>query len=128
MNIIEIKPTEFICTHCDLTKPVQTNGGTGYATNEAGNKICYDCCALQDSKELEQMTLGSKTVLYWDGKEISNWPGTLRIAAYANQTGDHNIAKTMVTVWFKHQGNCYIGKNYGFYSQILHVRRVKNTF
>lgn len=73
----------FQCGDCHQIKPVQTDGGTGYATGPTDKPhalICYACCATRDCAEMRERGIAT---LYFtianDGrKEITNWPGTLR--------------------------------------------------
>lgn len=113
----------FTCSQCELSKPVYTDGGTGYAIDQKNNKICYSCCAVNDSNDLGALKPKEKICLYWDGVQVTNWPGSLKIKAYSVKKGNHNIAGSRVTVYFKHNGNKFTGINYGSSSQILHVRK-----
>lgn len=66
---------QFTCTECNLTKPVQNSGGTGYATKNGSNDIiCYDCADNEARREL--LTLNS-VVHYLDttGRNLTTWSG-----------------------------------------------------
>lgn len=117
--------TTFTCSQCSLTKHEETTG-TGYGVDAAGNKVCYACCAVNDSKELDELKPKEKLLLYWDGTEVTNWPGSLRITPTGTHVGRHNIARTQTTVYFKHHGNHFTGRQYGDNSQILHVIKTKD--
>jgi hypothetical protein len=68
----------FTCSDCGATKPVNHTGGTGYGIyreDGAEKKVCYDCCGKRDKADMIET---GKAVLYWNGKEVTNWSGTLR--------------------------------------------------
>lgn len=113
----------FTCSQCGLTKITDTNGGTGYGLNAAGDKVCYACCAVNDSKALGTLKPKEKLLLYYNGKEVTNWPGSLRITPTGTRVGRHNIARTQTTVYFMHQGSQFTGRQYGNNSEILHVTK-----
>jgi hypothetical protein len=116
----------FVCSCCQQEKPVNKEGGTGYATDAHGNKTCYECCGKQDEKELASMQPGEKTVMYWDGKQITNWPGTLKISPYRTTSAPHNIGGRKTNIWFTFAGNHFYAYQIGNNSQIAHIRRIKN--
>ncbi|MBU1235039.1 MAG: hypothetical protein KKC77_19300 [Proteobacteria bacterium] len=103
---------------------VATGISTGYGLDNHGHKICFNCCGLLDSRNLSRMPKKDKYLLYFNGIEVTNWPGSLKIKPYCVNHGKHNIARTMTTVWFKFYGMRFIGKNYGDNSQILHVKKI----
>ena len=89
MKVTDAKKVyNFTCSKCHKDKTHNVKGScgvTGYAIREDGSKICYDCCAIEDS---EYMTETGRITLYLTGDletggrftptEISNWPGTLK--------------------------------------------------
>lgn len=114
--------TSFTCLDCYSEKPILKDGGTGYALYY-GAKICYECCAIQDKK---WMNTKGKIVLYYDGRKIFNWPGTLVFLATRYKEGKHNIASKRIDVWFKGPSNdLWHGVQYGNNTQLLHCKRVK---
>lgn len=117
----------FTCSQCGLTKSTNANGGTGYGLDAAGKKVCYACCALNDSQALANLQPKERYLLYWDGKEVINWPGSLRITPMSVHKGRHNMAGTRETVYFKHKGHSFTGTHYGSNSQILHVIKTKHS-
>lgn len=117
----------FICSICKQEKEVQTKGGTGYATNEKGEKICYQCCAEEDRKYMRE---NGKISLYLSenengGYKISNWHSTLIFTVTGYRKGRHNIAGKRLDVWFRFEGYCWHGVNYGEMTQILHCKKTK---
>lgn len=117
----------FHCIDCDKDKPIQTNGGTGYATTDKG-LVCYECCAKRDRDE---MVATGRATLYLtiakDGKNctVSNWPGSLKFTG-GWQKGRHNIARVRYDVWFVGpDGANWHGVQYGDNTQICHCRRTK---
>jgi len=114
----------FICSKCGEEKEVQTQCGTGYATDRAGFKTCYDCCADFDREEMMET---GKAVLYLDGiAQLTNWPGTLRLPVRYSRHGEHNIAGSRTDIWFQGpDGKEWHGTQYGNFSQLCHCRRLK---
>ena len=112
----------------------------GYARLKNGRKICYDCCAERDKKD---MRATGKAILYLteipvfkeDSErlgncpikcgEVTNWPRTLRFPLYKIYKGRHNIAKIRQDVYFDFEGTEWHGVCYGHYTQILHCKRNK---
>lgn len=127
----------FTCKICRLEKPVQTNGGTGYAVDNQGQKVCYACCAYVDRQE---MVKEGRIVLYLTcepayfvkhplGRKtrgtVSNWPGTLTFNCHT-RTGKHNIAGIRYDCWFTGpDGYEWYGVGYGENSQIVRCQRTK---
>jgi len=112
----------FKCAVCRETKPVHTDGGTGYSSHR-DRKICYACCGRSDTRRMER---GLPVLLYYHGGEVSNWPGTLKIKASYTKKGNHNIARTRTDVWFNFVGKRFHGTQYGEYCDILrHVKAIK---
>jgi len=116
----------FICSRCSEEKPRLHNGGTGYAEDKDGNKTCYECCAEIDREELRNMKPGDKTTHYWNGKEITNWPGTLIIFPHYFTKSRHNFGGWKTHIWFKFEGNDFYAYQIGDSNQSAHIRRIKN--
>lgn len=130
----------FTCADCKQTLPVQTNGGTGYATIADGSKVCYACCGERNKKDMIET---GKATLYlsavrcsyalpnqkWNTllARVSNWPSTLEFKVSANKAGRHNMAGTRYDVWFTGpDGREWHGVTYGDNTQICHCRRNKD--
>lgn len=105
--------------------------GTGYGVDKRGKAVCYDCCAIRDGKELEALPYGGKTCLYLNEKlhdtvkHITNWSGTLAIPVRYTRQGKHNMAGVRRDVWFSYKGDEYQGTQYGNFSDIVHIRKLK---
>lgn len=114
----------FTCHVCHVTKPCQSNGGTGYGADMDGNLICYACCGDEDARQLRET---GRACLYLGASRttVSNWPGSFRLPVYASRKGRHNIAQTRYDVWFRFEGLKYHGVQLGEWSAICRVRRVK---
>jgi hypothetical protein len=117
----------FKCVDCKQTKPTQTaNGkacGIGYG-EYAGNKVCYECCAERDR---QHMRTSNEITLYWNDKEVTNWPGTLRIAPYKVTSGFYTWCGRPLkntNVWFEFEGIAWRGTNKGD-DQILRCKKLK---
>jgi hypothetical protein len=77
----------FHCVDCNQDKPIQVDGGTGYATLPSGDRVCYSCIAVRDRAAMIEQGQSSSLPLYLTGKSIhkrndgtwavTNWPNTL---------------------------------------------------
>lgn len=121
----------FRCARCNQDKPVQTDGGTGYASNpETDEKTCYACCADVDR---EYMSSNNRITLYLvkyhkqtNSWAITNWPSSLVIRPTRVTTGRHNIAGKRYDCWFRdHEGKEWHGVQYGDNTQLVHCRKLK---
>lgn len=132
-----MKSTHFKCADCQITAPVQTAGGTGYATLRNGRKVCYACCAVRDRADMEKT---GRALLYLTHETerrgpqhadevriyyATNWPGTLRIRiGGAARHSRNNFGAQRTDVWFRHAGADWHGVNIGD-NQILRCKRTK---
>lgn len=123
--------TEFTCDKCKQDKTFDSTFTTGYGKDKEGHKICYECCALQDEKDMNET---GKATLYLSQKffncenhyVVSNWPSSLEFKVNHMRIGKHNIARKVYVVYFNDkQGNTWIGKTYGDNTQICHCKRLK---
>lgn len=119
----------FTCDQCGEHKEHKSEFSTGYGKNDAGQKICFACCGVNDRRDLLALPIGGKTWLYLsynDGKYyVSNWPGTLKIPVRYMREGRHNIARKRYDVWFSLDGLQFHGVQYGDNTQVLHIKRIK---
>ncbi len=133
IRTLEVTMATFTCWQCGETKPIQTEGGTGYArvdTPQGEKIVCYDCCAVRDRIQMVQT---GRITLYLTrpgigSGQVANWPGTLHFPVHqgAIKTGRHNIAGKRYDVWFTGpDGKPWHGVQYGDNTQICHCRRVK---
>jgi len=106
---------------CGHPESKHSNFTRGYGTDSQGKKHCYDCCAEKDKVELRQ----GKTVLYFNGKEITNWIGNLRFKPTQINIGKHNMAGKRYDTWFRFENNFYHGVTYGDNTQIHHIKQIK---
>ncbi len=128
-NIIEGK--SFQCHDCNKVKPINKDGGTGYGLLILPDqiekvKICYDCCAIRDKKEMEET---GKFVGYIskdkDNKwHFSNWPGSLKIPAYVEKSNHNWWHVQKMNVWFHYGGYRWFGTNIGS-NDICRAKRTK---
>ena len=99
----------------------------GYGTDAQGRKLCYDCCAERDKKEMRET---GRIVLYLTenpntSPAVSNWPASLKINVSCLKKGRHNMAGNRYDVWFYFEGREWHGVQYGDNTQICHCRRMK---
>lgn len=120
--------TTHTCSQCGETK---TYGGfgAGYATNKAGGKVCFECCAIADRADMiatgkATLYLTISTATNGDAK-LTNWPGTLQFVGRYS-VGKHNIARKRYDVAFRGPDSfMWSGTQYGDNTQICHCRRTK---
>lgn len=135
------------CSQCHTVHPVESGSYiTGYGVDKAGNKICFDCCAINDRAD---MLATGKATLYllftgdtgaemkkprwggpqptWCGGRVTNWPGTLAFPCHVKR-GRHNITGVRYDVWFTGpDGKPWHGVTYGDMTQLCHCKRVQTT-
>ena len=102
----------------------------GYGTDKDGNKFCYECCGKHDKQELENMKIGEKTIQYLHKDDENKWwvvnfPSSLKLRIWMVHEGRHNIAGIRRDVWFDFNGNNFHGVQYGNFSELCYIRRVK---
>ena len=121
---------KIICDRCG--KEIKSDGiGTGYGEDREGHKICYACCGEQDIKNLMSLEIGEKYYLYlshskdFSGWHVTNWPGTFSVSVCPRE-GRHNFAGIRRDVWFRFRGHCFHGVQYGSFTEVCHITRVKD--
>jgi hypothetical protein len=124
---------DFTCRECGKSKAIQKSGGTGYATNRQGEKICYECCGKIDNETMIQKGI---MLLYltidrvgphdpYGVGHVGNWPNTLSFPCTVKK-GRHNMAGVRFDAWFNGpDGFRWHGTQYGKMSQICYCRRTK---
>lgn len=142
--------TLFTCDQCGEHVEHKSDLTTGYGTDKDGKKICFACCGVNDRRDLLALPIGGKYWLYLSSKinedqanlnplgyrsknyrefyrehYVSNWPGTLSIKVPCPRKGRHNIARTRYDVWFKLEDAYFHGVQYGEWTQVCHIRRIK---
>lgn len=129
------KDGKVFCDQCGK-ECIPDGCGTGYGQDSAGHHYCYDCCGEQDRQRLDSMKAGDSVVFYLEEKKsedgwlyglVSNWPGTLKIRANRLRKGRHNIAGTQTHCWFTFNGASFHGVNYGGFSQLCYITKLKGT-
>jgi hypothetical protein len=118
--------TSFICDQCHSTIVNTDSHTTGYGINKENQKICFACCGANDKRDLINLPFGKKMQLYFDGKKITNWSGSLQIYPNNIKYGKHNFCKSRTDVYFKVNGNNFHGVQMGDYNQILHINSYKS--
>jgi hypothetical protein len=117
--------TTFKCFVCKETKTHEDDLTTGYGRDKHNHKICFDCCGKRDAETLRTLRTGQKTAMYLVGdKQITNWPGTLKIDVSRVRKGNHNMAGKRIDVWFAFSGFNYHGVTYGDNTQICYINKV----
>lgn len=121
----------FICSQCNKVVTNGTGISTGYARDDQGNKICYQCCGEIDKKymmENDSITLYLNVTKqdgrYFEG-EVINWPGTIE-AKVRGRIGRHNFAGIRYDVYFIFNNAVWHGVTYGDNTQICHCKKTKS--
>lgn len=116
----------FTCYECRETKPVLTDGGTGYGIDDQDRKICYACCGKRDAAAMDR---DGRISLYWDDNgRIANWPGTLTFTAHTIRKHRHNwhhVGQVTIAYFRDAKGALWSGRHAGGNTQIMHCRRLK---
>lgn len=105
---------------------------TGYGVTKDGAKHCFDCCALDDGEALDRLTPGETLhSLYLVKKtgekcKVTNWPATFAVTCDYDIEGRHNVAGTRTDIGFTYHGRKFYGTQYGYDSQVVHVKVRKN--
>lgn len=98
---------------------------TGWGTTPDGRRHCYACCAEADCA---QLLADGKGTLYLTDKGVTNWTGHLVFRVGSRKKGRHNVAGTRTDVRFVGpDGKTWHGVQYGDFTQICHVRRLKGA-
>lgn len=113
------------CSVCG--KEIQQDGiFSGYGILN-GEKVCYQCCGELDKKALDNLNFGDKIILYFNGKQITNFPATLKITPTRVETKNHNLSGTVNYVWFKFHNKNFLGRQYGKNSELCYIKRLKKN-
>lgn len=118
------------CDGCGYSGPFRICGdgkseGRIYGTTPDGKVHCAVCCAEMDA---EYMKSNGKITLYLSGREIINWPGTLRFRTIARTEGRHNFAGVRYDAWFRGpDGFIWHGVCFGDFTEVIHCKRTKAT-
>ncbi len=121
----------FTCHQCGQDKTHTSDTTTGYALDREKNKICFDCCGINDAKDLKELPIGKKKYLYLDEKTriITNWPGTFKFQTGEIKISWHKVPRApsirRYDTWFVYDGQRYHGVQYGDNTTIVHIRRLK---
>lgn len=119
----------FTCSKCNSEKT--HNGiGTGYGTDNEGNKTCYECIGKSELEQMKQAKAGDKFTQYLVHRKesgkwfVTNWPNTMSFEV-APTKGRHNMAGCRYDVWFSVGQNRFHGVTYGDMTQICHITCLK---
>ena len=117
----------FHCCECGQDKAHESDVSTGYAITADGHKVCFACCAVRDRQTMIDTGHSKNLPLYLSGKEVTNWPGTLRFEVFGHRTSRHNVAGVRQDVWFHGpDGHMWHGVQIGRWTQVCHCRRTKD--
>jgi hypothetical protein len=138
--------TDRICSRCGQEIPPSPWKFTaGYATNDQGEKICYECCAELDKQYMRdhgKITLYLTDIHRHDDRfrfrldqvfstvsgNVSNWPGSLKFPDRNIKIGRHNIAGVRYDVWFVFENYVWHGTRYGDNTEIVHCRKTNRQY
>jgi hypothetical protein len=128
--MLEVIKVSDICSVCQK-EIVREEGsyGIGYGLNKNKEKVCYQCCAEEDKKQMRET---GKAVLYliknkegtW---EVTNWPGTLRFKAGYIKESRHNIARIRRDTWIVFEGYYWHCIQYGDNSELCYCKKTKEV-
>jgi len=115
----------FFCDQCQRIKVHSGQLTTGYGVMD-GKKHCFDCCAVNDRETMTKDGNSKRLPLYLVGREVTNWPGTLRLPVLSSSSGRHNWAGSRTDVWFRFNGHTWHGVQYGAFTDVVHCRQTKH--
>jgi hypothetical protein len=120
-----------LCIDCHEDKPEQTQGGTGFATTDAG-PVCYACMGIRDNSAMRYADKGKRfagVTLYlsklaeaaapfdW---QVNNWPGSIQgIKVIDIVAHRHNMAGHQYHVLFRLGTHYFSGTVYGENTQVI---------
>lgn len=122
-----------VCHVCGKTIEPSRNGGTGYGVDKEKHIICYDCCTKLELDHLNSLKVGEKTTLYLskskedDKYYVSNWTSGFSIPVKKHSIGEHNMAGIRRDVWFEYNNHYFHGTQYGNFSELCHIKRIKTA-
>jgi hypothetical protein len=103
---------------------------TGYGVDSDGNRHCYQCCADQDDKLMQD---DERITLYLTKNEegawkVCNWPSSLVFPAFVQiSPNGHNWGLTRRDAWFfDRRGDPWWGVQFGENTELIHCRRLKH--
>jgi len=113
---------ESIICDCGHTESEHSEFTRGYGIDKDGKTMCYTCCAESDKRAMRKT---GKYPLYFTGKEVTNWPGSLRLAVVSTRESRHNWGLKRIDFWFNFEGQPWHGYTIGENTQIAHCKRNK---
>jgi len=115
------------CSRCGNDIVSKPDGSTGYAIEDAGNLVCYECCAKEAEKFMQEHERIALYLVLTHGakREVTNWPGSLRFPVRYYKKGRHNLAGVRRDVWFDFEGYQWHGVQYGEFSELCYCRKTK---
>lgn len=123
----------FTCHQCGQEKKHESESTTGYALDKQSNKICFECCGINDAHELKALPVGRLLHFYMNTrtKLITNWSGTFQLAVTTIKVSKAKVPNGLTInrydTWFVYEGNKYHGVQYGDNTMIVHIIRRKNS-
>jgi len=108
----------FACVDCRQLLPVTPGSTTGYGHDTDGHFVCFACCGARDETALRAGDFKG-VVLYYNGKEVTNWPGTLRMPVLHVREGRHNMARVQRRIYFAGPNRRLAATLYGDNTQLL---------
>jgi hypothetical protein len=130
-----MKSNIFKCSVCGLERTYNGHSfTTGYGRKPGNNhKVCYDCCAKRDLKELRETGKGYLYLVVpsdkpWKNWKLTNWPGSLEImpCGWKEAERGHNWGLKRRDVWFILDGHYWHGVLYGDNTQVCKVEKTKS--
>jgi len=113
---------DVICFRCGALC-VSDGSAVGYGVDKDGNEICYGCCGVSDK---EAMIQDGRITLYFNGSEVTNWPGSLRFKVGSKRESRNNWGVKRTDVWFGGPDSfVWWGVNVGDSHQLVRCKRTK---
>jgi len=126
----------FKCAYCHRELPDLAAGkgfgwpGYGYPSHKSKNKVCGECLARVEMKEIARKKPGDRHMFYMGDKDraIINWAGLISYPVAWMTYGKHNIGGDRRDYWFRdHTGAWWHGVHTGSMNTIVHATKLKET-
>lgn len=128
----KIRKWSFKCDYCHREFQIpKEGGGVGYGHPSYWSKkrVCYDCMARIELKDIAKAKPGDRKIFYYDNgfKSVGNWAGKIKFPVAWATFGKHNIGGHRVDVWFRdHTGAWWHGVHIGDNS-FVRATKLKET-
>lgn len=114
----------FKCSQCKNERLLFQSRGSGYIRKSNNHKICYECCGINDKRNLSRY---DHAELYLNDKQqITNWAGTLKISPSRIKKSHNTFGVKRLDIWFVANGDAWYGVKYGDSTEVVRCKKLKD--